>query len=59
MTQVMGGLASRPDKLFAAQADLFNRYMDLWATMTRRGPRGAMYSLRASIAFVVSSMATR
>ena len=36
MTQVMSGLASRPDKLFAAQADLFNRYMDLWATTTRR-----------------------
>ena len=36
MTQVMSGLASRPDKLFAAQADLFNRYMDLWASTTRR-----------------------
>ncbi|HYD26649.1 class I poly(R)-hydroxyalkanoic acid synthase [Brevundimonas sp.] len=36
MTQVMSGLASRPDKLFAAQADLFNRYMDLWAATTRR-----------------------
>lgn len=36
MTQVMTGLASRPDKLFAAQADLFNRYMDLWASTTRR-----------------------
>ncbi|WP_332656939.1 class I poly(R)-hydroxyalkanoic acid synthase [Brevundimonas sp.] len=36
MTQVMSGLAARPDKLFAAQADLFNRYMDLWATTTRR-----------------------
>jgi len=36
MTQVMSGLAARPDKLFAAQADLFNRYMDLWASTTRR-----------------------
>ncbi|MDY6924973.1 MAG: class I poly(R)-hydroxyalkanoic acid synthase [Pseudomonadota bacterium] len=36
MTQVMSGLASRPDRLFAAQADLFNRYMDLWASTTRR-----------------------
>mgnify|MGYP001447683968 FL=1 len=35
MTQVMSGLASRPDKLFAAQADLFNRYMDLWASTAR------------------------
>jgi polyhydroxyalkanoate synthase len=36
MNSVMTSLASRPDKLFAAQADLFNRYMDLWATTTRR-----------------------
>jgi len=36
MTQVMTGLASRPDKLFAAQADLFNRYLDLWAGATRQ-----------------------
>ena len=36
MNSVMTSLASRPDKLFAAQADLFNRYMDLWATSTRR-----------------------
>ena len=36
MTQVMSGLAARPDKLFSAQADLFNRYMDLWASTTRR-----------------------
>lgn len=35
MTQVMSGLAARPDKLFAAQADLFNRYMDLWASTAR------------------------
>ncbi|WP_396593341.1 class I poly(R)-hydroxyalkanoic acid synthase [Brevundimonas sp. R86498] len=36
MNAVMTSLASRPDKLFAAQADLFNRYMDLWAASTRR-----------------------
>ena len=36
MNSVMTSLASRPDKLFAAQADLFNRYMDLWAATTRR-----------------------
>jgi len=36
MNPVMTSLASRPDKLFAAQADLFNRYMDLWASTTRR-----------------------
>ncbi len=36
MNAVMTSLASRPDKLFAAQADLFNRYMDLWASSTRR-----------------------
>ncbi|MEJ6790783.1 class I poly(R)-hydroxyalkanoic acid synthase [Brevundimonas sp. BR2-1] len=36
MNSVMTSLISRPDKLFAAQADLFNRYMDLWASTTRR-----------------------
>ncbi|MFC5343778.1 class I poly(R)-hydroxyalkanoic acid synthase [Brevundimonas staleyi] len=36
MNSVMTSLANRPDKLFAAQADLFNRYMDLWASSTRR-----------------------
>lgn len=36
MNSVMTSLASRPDKLFAAQADLFNRYLDLWASTTRR-----------------------
>ncbi|WP_374274267.1 class I poly(R)-hydroxyalkanoic acid synthase [Brevundimonas sp.] len=36
MTEVMTGLAARPEKLFAAQADLFGRYMDLWSTTTRR-----------------------
>ena len=32
MASVMSGLASRPDKLFQAQADLFSRYMDLWSS---------------------------
>jgi polyhydroxyalkanoate synthase subunit PhaC len=36
MNSVMSSLAARPDKLFSAQADLFNRYMDLWASTTRR-----------------------
>ena len=36
MTSVMTSLAGRPDRLFSAQADLFNRYMDLWASTTRR-----------------------
>jgi len=36
MNSVMASLAARPDKLFTAQADLFNRYMDLWATTARR-----------------------
>lgn len=36
MTSVMSSLASRPDRLFSAQADLFNRYMDLWASTARR-----------------------
>ena len=36
MTSVMTSLAARPEKLFSAQADLFSRYMDLWASTTRR-----------------------
>ena len=36
MAEVMTGLAARPEKLFAAQADLFGRYMELWSTTTRR-----------------------
>ena len=36
MTSVMSRLASRPDKLFSALADLFSRYMDLWSSTTRR-----------------------
>jgi polyhydroxyalkanoate synthase len=30
MSEVIGHLASQPDRLMRAQADLYNRYMDLW-----------------------------
>ncbi|WP_312735470.1 class I poly(R)-hydroxyalkanoic acid synthase [Brevundimonas sp.] len=33
MTSVMTSLAARPEKLFQAQADLFNRYMGLWSSV--------------------------
>ena len=36
MSSVMSGLAARPDKLFSAHADLFNRYLELWSTASRR-----------------------
>jgi len=36
MGAVMSSLAAKPEKLFQAQADLFNRYMSLWTTATRR-----------------------
>jgi polyhydroxyalkanoate synthase len=36
MTEVMARLASHPDRLFKAQADLFSRYMDLWQSAARR-----------------------
>ncbi|MBB5740699.1 class I poly(R)-hydroxyalkanoic acid synthase [Brevundimonas aurantiaca] len=36
LTSIMGGLAARPEKLFQAQADLFGRYMDLWADTARQ-----------------------
>jgi len=36
MTEVMTSLAARPEKLFLAQADLFNRYLDLWTSTSRR-----------------------
>lgn len=35
MTSVMSSLATHPEKLFQAQADLFSRYMDLWASTVR------------------------
>ena len=36
MGSVMTSLASRPEKLFQAQADLFGRYMGLWASSARQ-----------------------
>ena len=36
MTSVMTSLASRPDRLFQAQAELFKGYMDLWTDAARR-----------------------
>jgi polyhydroxyalkanoate synthase len=36
MTDVMGQLVARPERLMRAQADLFSRYMDLWKTTARR-----------------------
>lgn len=34
--QVIGKLAAQPDKLFRAQAELFDRYMELWRTTSAR-----------------------
>ena len=36
LNEVMGRLASEPDRLMRAQADLFNRYMDLWRSSAQR-----------------------
>ena len=36
LTEVMGKLASQPDRLVRAQADLLSRYMDLWQATARR-----------------------
>ncbi|MBN8552712.1 MAG: class I poly(R)-hydroxyalkanoic acid synthase [Caulobacterales bacterium] len=36
MTSVMTSLATRPEKLFQAQADLFSGYMDLWTDAARQ-----------------------
>jgi polyhydroxyalkanoate synthase len=36
LTEVMGKLASQPDRMLRAQADLFSRYMDLWQSAARR-----------------------
>ncbi|MDQ1153501.1 class I poly(R)-hydroxyalkanoic acid synthase [Brevundimonas sp. SORGH_AS_0993] len=42
MTSVMSSLAARPEKLFQAQADLFNRYMGLWSSVaTQEAPQPA------------------
>lgn len=35
LTEVMGRLASQPDRLMRAQADLYGRYMDLWRAAAR------------------------
>ena len=36
LTDVIGQLTARPERLMRAQADLFARYMDLWRATTRR-----------------------
>lgn len=36
LTEVFGKLASQPDRLMRAQADLYSRYADLWQATTRR-----------------------
>jgi len=36
LTEVMGRLASQPERLVRAQADLFSRYLDLWQSASRR-----------------------
>ncbi len=36
MAEVMGKLASQPDRVMRAQTDLFERYMDLWTQSARR-----------------------
>lgn len=36
LTDVMGRLASQPDRMLRAQADLFSRYLDLWQNTARR-----------------------
>jgi polyhydroxyalkanoate synthase len=36
LTDVLGQLTARPERLMRAQADLFSRYMDLWRSTTRR-----------------------
>jgi polyhydroxyalkanoate synthase len=40
LNEVMGQLASQPDRLMRAQADLFNRYMDLWKASAQRAAGG-------------------
>jgi polyhydroxyalkanoate synthase len=36
LTDVLGQLTARPERLMRAQADLFSRYMDLWRSTSRR-----------------------
>ena len=40
LNEVMGQLASQPDRMMRAQADLFNRYMELWKTSAQRAAGG-------------------
>jgi len=40
LTNVMTSLASRPEKVIEAQADLLNGYMSLWSDVTRRSLGG-------------------
>jgi polyhydroxyalkanoate synthase len=40
LTEVGAKLASNPEQLLRAQADLFSRYMDLWTSTTRRALGG-------------------
>jgi polyhydroxyalkanoate synthase len=36
LTEVMGKLASQPDRMLRAQADLFSKYMELWQSAAKR-----------------------
>ncbi len=36
VAEVMGALASHPDRIIMAQADLFRRYLDLWTQASKR-----------------------
>jgi polyhydroxyalkanoate synthase len=36
LTEVIGKMALKPERIMRAQADLFERYMDLWAQSARR-----------------------
>ncbi|WP_304190214.1 class I poly(R)-hydroxyalkanoic acid synthase [Phenylobacterium aquaticum] len=36
LTDVMGRIAAQPDRMVRAQADLFQRYMELWQSAARR-----------------------
>jgi len=45
LNEVMGRLASQPDRLVRAQADLFTRYMDLWQSAAGRAAGGEARSV--------------
>ena len=42
LTDVMGRLASQPDRMVRAQADLFQRYLELWQSAARRRGRSGL-----------------